>query len=119
MASIILLIIYVACSSLGLILLKMGLNSGTVVSLSTGFVEIKFHLMLIGGATLYVFSFLLNMVVMSKFNLNYVYPISAGLIYIAILVLSVIILKEKVTGSQIVGMIAILVGIVIMNVGNK
>ena len=119
MTSIILLLIYVSCSALGLILLKMGINNGAVISLSTGFIEIKLHLILIGGAILYIFSFLLNMVVMSKFNLNYVYPISAGLIYIAIVGLSVMILKEKVTGMQIIGMLAILIGIIIMNIGNK
>ena len=53
---------------------------------------------------------------MSRFNLNYVYPISAGLIYIAIIALSVLLLKEKVTSTQIVGMIAILAGIIIMNI---
>lgn len=114
--SILLMLCYVACSASGLILIKMGLNQGTVISLGTS-LEIKIHMLLIGGVFLYVVSFLLNLVVMSKFNLNYVYPISAGLIYIAILVLSVLVLKEKVTSAEILGMAAILIGIIIMNIG--
>lgn len=113
--SIILMLCYIACSASGLILLKMGLNHGTVISFSTALVEIKVHTLLIAGALLYVVSFLLNLVVMGRFDLSYVYPVSAGLIYIAILVLSVALLKEKITTTQIVGMAAILIGIVIMN----
>lgn len=114
--SIFLLLCYIACSAFGLILLKMGLNHGTALTLSAAVIEVKMHLLLIAGALLYVISFLLNLVVMSRFNLNYVYPISAGLIYTAIIALSVLLLKEKVTSTQIVGMIAILAGIIIMNI---
>lgn len=114
--SILLILIYAICSSLGLVLLKIGLNSGTSISLHSACLELKFHTFLIVGATLYILSFLLNMVVMRRFNLSYVYPISAGLIYIAILIFSVLILKEQVSMIQITGAVTILVGIIIMNI---
>ena len=114
--SILLILIYVICSSLGLVLLKMGLNNGASVILSSACLEIKIHMFMITGATLYVLSFLLDMVVMSRFNLSYVYPISAGLIYIAILAFSILILKEKISMIQITGTMIILVGIMIMNI---
>ena len=114
--SVLLLIIYVACSSLGLVLLKVGLNNGTLITLHSTFLELKLHTFLMTGAVLYILSFLLNMIVMSRFNLSYVYPISAGLIYIAILVFSLLILREQMSLMQVMGTIFILIGIIIMNI---
>ncbi len=114
-ASILLMIIYVGCSALGLTLLKMGLNDGVKLTFSTACMEMKLPMLLFAGILLYICSFLLNMLVMSRFNLSYVYPVSAALIYIAIVVFSVILLKEQVSRTQMIGMAVILVGIVIMN----
>lgn len=114
--SISLMLIYVICSALGLTLIKMGLNSKLGLSFSAACIEMKIPLLLLGGVLLYICSFLLNMFVVSKFNLSYVYPISAGLIYVAIIILSVFLLKETVSTTQIIGMAAILIGIVIMNI---
>lgn len=113
--SVILLFVYVICSALGLTLLKLGMNNGLLFSVNAGAFEIKFHILLILGAILYVISFILNMAVMSKLNLSYFYPISAGLIYIAIAIFSILILKERISSIQIIGMLIILFGVVIMN----
>lgn len=114
--SLLLLLIYVGCSALGLTLLKMGLNSGVNVNINDAFIVIKCHMQFIFGAALYVFSFLLNMVVMSRFDLSFIYPLSAGMIYIAILAFSIIILKENISTLQFIGMFAILLGIILMNI---
>lgn len=113
--SVMLIILYICCSSIGLVLLKLGMSSGTIIMINSPYLEIKFHYLLILGGVLYVLSFLLNLLVMSKFNLSYIYPLSAGLIYIAILIFCVIILKEKINMVQFIGMGLILVGVVIMN----
>ena len=52
-------------------------------------------------------------------NLSLFYPLSAGLIYIAVCVLSFLVLKEKISVQQLIGMVVILAGIVIMNLGKK
>ena len=62
-ASILLMLIYIICSALGLVLLKAGLNNGTIISLNADFLGIKFHILFICGTLLYIFSFLLNMFV--------------------------------------------------------
>lgn len=115
--SILMMLIYVICSALGLILLKMGLSNKAIISFVSSFIEMRIPMLLLIGALLYIFSFLLNMLVISRFNLNYIYPISAGLIYILISILSVLLLKESINNTQIIGMGAILVGIIIMNIG--
>lgn len=117
--SILLMLIYVICSALGLTLLKLGLNNKVLFSFNSSGLEIKFPMLFIIGAILYICSFLLNMIVVSKFNLSYAYPISAGLIYIAIIVFSVLLLKENVTITQIIGMAAILIGKYIMKAPKK
>ena len=101
---------------MGLTLLKMGLNHNAAFSFTSSCIEVKLPMLLLAGALIYICSFLLNMLVISKFNLSYAYPVSAGLIYIAIVALSVLLLKENVSSTQIIGMIAILIGIVIMNI---
>jgi len=59
------------------------------------------------------------MVVMKGMNLSLFYPLSAGLIYIAVCVASYLVLKEKISVQQLIGMVVILAGIVIMNIGRK
>jgi multidrug transporter EmrE-like cation transporter len=109
------LLIYVLISASGLIVIKLGLNRGA--TLQFGKVGIMFDLnwILLLGICMYVISFLLNMLVMKNMELSILYPISAGLIYIIICVLSYLVLKEPITFKQIAGMVIILVGIIVMN----
>ena len=69
-----------------------------------------------GGALIYVVSFCLSMVVMKGMNLSLFYPLSAGLIYIAVCLLSFLVLKEKISTTQLIGMAVILAGVIIMNI---
>ena len=111
------LIIYVCLSAAGLTLIKLGLGKETTLLLDKGGFQLHLTWMLVGGALLYVISFLLSMVVMKGMNLSLFYPLSAGLIYIAVCVLSVLVLKEKISTTQLIGMAVILAGIIIMNIG--
>ena len=107
----------VCLSAAGLTLIKLGLGKETTLLLDKGGFQLHLTWMLVGGALLYVISFLLSMVVMKGMNLSLFYPLSAGLIYIAVCVLSVLVLKEKISTTQLIGMAVILAGIIIMNIG--
>lgn len=109
------LIIYVIMSSLGLTLIKIGTANDFSLKLDRVGVQFQINYVLVAGMCIYIISFLLSMMVMKKMNLSVFYPISAGLIYILICLLSVFVLKEKVSVNQMVGMGIILVGIVVMN----
>lgn len=109
------LIIYVCLSATALTLIKLGLGKDSTLLLNKGGFSLSLSWMLVLGACLYVVSFCLSMVVMKGMNLSLFYPLSAGLIYIAVCVLSFLVLKEKITTTQLIGMIVILAGIVIMN----
>lgn len=109
------LIIYVCLSATGLTLIKLGLGKDSTLLLNKGGFSLSLSWILVLGACLYVVSFLTSMVVMKGMNLSVFYPLSAGMIYIAVCVLSFLLLKEKITTTQMIGMAVILAGIVIMN----
>ena len=113
------LIIYVCLSAAGLTLIKMGLEKNSTLLLDKGGFNLSLSWVVVLGAALYICSFVLSMVVMKGMNLSLFYPLSAGLIYVVVCVLGVLVLKEKITTYQLVGMVVILAGIVIMNLGKK
>ena len=113
------LIIYVCLSAAGLMLIKLGLGKNSTLLLNKGGFDLTLSWTLVLGAVIYVISFLLSMVVMKGMNLSLFYPLSAGLIYIAVCVASYLVLKEKISVQQLIGMVVILAGIVIMNIGRK
>lgn len=110
------LIIYVCLSAMGLTLIKVGLGKQTSLSLDTNGFSLSFSWILIAGMCLYILSFLTSLLVMKGMNLSIYYPLSAGLIYIFVCVLSVIVLKEKIGMIQLIGMAVIFAGILIMNI---
>ena len=111
------LIIYVCLSATALTLIKIGLGKNSTLLLEKGGFNLTLSWILILGALLYVISFLLSMVVMKGMNLSLFYPLSAGLIYVVVCVLAFLVLKEKPSLNQLIGMAVILAGIIIMNLG--
>lgn len=107
------LVIYIFASSTGVVIMKNFLNGSTYKDLS-GFLHILINVKLIVGIILYVIGFLAWLYVLSKMNLNVAYPIAITLSFLAILVLSVLILKEKFTINILTGTILCLSGILII-----
>ena len=107
--------LYVICPATGLTLLKVGVSKGFVLKFTGGIVHFEFNWILLLGMVLYASSFLLSLTAMSKMDLHYFYPISAGLIYILVFLLSIFVLKETVDLKSMVGIAIILVGVVVMN----
>ena len=110
------LIIYVFLSATGLTLIKMGLNNNSTMIVESKGLSLTFSWLLIIGMCLYILSFLSSLFVMKGMNLSIYYPLSAGLIYILVCLLSIFELKEQVSSTQLIGMGIILVGIVMMNI---
>ena len=107
--------LYVLFSALGLTLMKLGINSGFGMWLEGGMLRLQISVVTLLGIVLYVCSFLMSMLVMSRMNLTFFYPISAGLIYILVGILGVLLLKETVRLQQLIGMGLILAGVIAMN----
>ena len=111
------LIIYVCLSATALTLIKIGLERNSTLLFNKGGFNLSLSWVLVLGAVLYVVSFLLSMIVMKGMNLSLFYPLSAGLIYVVVCVLSILVLKEKPSLYQLIGMVVILAGIIVMNLG--
>lgn len=111
------LVVYVCLSAAGLTLIKIGLGKNSCFTLNGTGLSLQFNWILAGGMCLYILSFLTSLMVMKGMDLSLYYPLSAGLIYIAVCIASVAVLKEKLTIHQLAGMVVIFAGIVIMNMG--
>ncbi len=106
--------LYIALSSSGMLMIKMG-TSGTAFSSAGGVLNVSLNVKLLIGIVLYVFSFILSMVLMSQMNLSVLYPLGAGLLNLIICLFSVFVLKEAITVPQWIGIALIAAGVVLMN----
>lgn len=102
-----LLLIYAIISSVGLVVLKKGLNS--IQSLMSIFTS---PLVLIGIA-MYSISFLIWLKIVKTQDLSYAFPIATAGTFILISTFSCLIYHENVSVLKIFGMFTILAGIVI------
>ena len=116
---IVLVILYLVLTVSGLILYKLGSNKEFLIACSNGIFQIKLSLISILGLLCYLCSFLIYMLVLPKFDLTYIMPVTSAITYISVYILSIMVLKESVQVNGIVGSIIILIGVIIMNLGGK
>lgn len=112
----VLLVIYAILANVGLVFMKMGSTKGTVVSFVNGMINANFNIFSILGFVFYITSFILYTILISKFNLTYLVPISSALSYLLIFLISIIFLKEQINIYQGIGFFVILVGVILLNI---
>lgn len=110
------IIVYVLFSSFGLIFLKMGAKNNFNVAFTQCALSIQINYILILGSIFYIASFITSLIIMKDLNLNVFYPVSAGLIYVIVCLLSKFLLNETISIPHIIGILSILLGIIIMNI---
>lgn len=108
-------IIYLILTVSGLILYKYGTKKEFDISFVNKVFQIKLNIYSIVGLICYFFSFIIYMIVLPRFDLSFIMPITSGISYVSILVMSAMVLKESITIYGMVGSIFILIGIIIMN----
>lgn len=106
--------LYVILSCSGLVLFKLGSKVGISIGISAGTFSMKIGLVSIVGVICYISSFLLYLVLVSKFDLSKIYPITTGIIFIGVMVSSVFFLNESVKWTQILGSVLILIGVLLL-----
>lgn len=109
------LALYVLTTSLALIVLKLGTNTGAPISLADSKLHFNVNIYTVAGIILYGISFLTYIYLISKFDLGYIIPVAAAFVYILIFVASYLIFKEVFTVTKILGITFIVVGLIIMN----
>ena len=115
MKKIILVLIYVILTILGLILMKLGQNTGTI-SVDQGDVLFSINYISLLGLISYILSFLLYTRIIVNFNLSFIVPVTAGIVQILTLGFGIILFNETISKLSIIGVTLVIVGIVIMNI---
>jgi len=114
MINILLMIVYVVLSVSGLILFKLGTNSLQIGVIAKGILSLQISYTSIIGLCCYIASFIMYLLLLSKNSLSYLFPVMTGMVYIAVIIASVLILKEKVNYFSVFGSLLILSGLILI-----
>lgn len=109
------IIIYALLSATGLVLLKLGTGNKLDLQVCKEGITISVNYMLIVGMVFYILSFIVSLIIMRTTDLSYFYPLSIGMAYIIVCIMSYWVLGENISKQKLIGMLVILVGVIIMN----
>lgn len=110
----IIVVIYLILSLSGLVLMKLGGNTGSF-AMENGNINFGISPISLIGFICYIGSFLLYTKMVVMFDLSYITPICTGIIQILTLIASKVIFHENITIQGIVGASIIIIGLLIMN----
>ena len=116
--TIIMFVFYVILASSGLILFKLGSNDANLV-LNVFGLSINYSIKMILGILCYGFSFILWMLIVRRVDLTIAMPLSVAIVNTLVGIGSCLILKEKITFIQGLGIFIIIFGVCIMTGGSK
>lgn len=111
--------LYVLSTSLGLVLMKLGSKSGLPILLAENKIHFNLNPSAITGLLCYGLSFFLYIYLISKYDLGYIVPILAALVYLLVFSASFLVFKEVFTIPKIIGIFFIVLGLFFLNVGQK
>lgn len=118
MKLIIMFTLYVLLASSGLILFKLG-SANNNLTLNIFGLSINYSIKMILGLLCYGFSFILWMLIVSKMNLTIAMPLSVAIVNTLVVVESCLVLKEKITLTQGIGIFIVILGVCIMTWGKN
>ena len=114
----ILFVCYVLLAASGLILFKLG-SANVNLSLNIFSISINYSVKMLLGLFCYGCSFIVWMFIVSKMNLTIAMPLSVAIVNTLVVVGSTLILKEKITLTQGIGIFVVIFGVCIMTWGNR
>lgn len=111
----IIIALYVLAASVGLIILKVGTNSGLPVSYDDNKLQFNLNPQTLLGLFLFGLSFILYVYLIARNEISYITPLLAAFVYILVFLASFLFLKEAFTATKIIGIVLILAGIILLN----
>ena len=111
------LALYVLITSAGLIVLKLGTRIGAPFSFAGDKFSLNLNWLTVVGILIFGISFLLYIYLISKFDLGYIIPVTASLVYILVFTASFLVFKESFTAMKVAGIVLILAGLFLLNLG--
>lgn len=118
MKKMILVILYILLTITGLVLMKLGGNTGSILIENMSLSFTMNFISLIGFIS-YILSFLLFTNIVVKFDLSYIMPITSGLIQVLTLLSGFFIFNEVISTKGIIGVSLVICGIIVMNIKVK
>lgn len=112
------LVLYVLLNIFGLVMMKFGDNTGTILINGSNF-EFSMSFISLIGFISYIISFFLFTNIIVKFNLSFIMPITSGILQVLTLISGFIIFDEDVTLKGVIGALITIIGIVIINMKDK
>lgn len=112
--NVVFIILYVIFAVLGSTLLKYGGLENVKTLFTVPFVNINISFITLIGFVSYGLSFLLYTILLNKFDLSFISPLTVALVYILLMITAFVIFKEPITTSKMIGCGLILIGILLM-----
>ena len=111
---IVLLLVYLCFTVSGLVLMKLGGNSGQI-AVNEGIFHFNISLVSALGFFCYLCSFLIFTQLVLMFDLSYIMPVTAGVVQVLTLIAAKIIFKEQMSIQAIIGATLVIIGVIAMN----
>lgn len=108
------LIFYIIFSVSGSTLLKYGSSENAKALFTIPFIDMNMSLTSFIGFIAYGLSFVFYTILLSKFDLSFISPLTVGLVYVLLMITAFIFFKESITITKILGSTMILTGIILM-----
>ena len=112
--NVILIALYVIFAVGGSSLIKYGSLSKVTSILTLPIVNVSFSLISLVGILCYGLSFLLYIILLSKFDLSFISPLTVGLVYVLLMITAAFFFQEQFTLLKFTGCLIILAGILMI-----
>lgn len=119
MINILLVSLYVIFAVLGSTLVKLGGVGRGAGSWLMPIINISISLQTLLGIVLYGLSFVLYIILLNKFDLSFISPLTIGIVYILLMITAVVVFGESFTIIKIIGCSLILAGVLMIAATSK
>lgn len=112
--NIVLVVLYVVFAVVGSTLIKYGGLAKISSLIVLPFVHVSISLISLLGILSYGLSFLLYILLLNKFDLSFISPLTVGIVYVLLMFTAVVVFNEQFTLLKTLGCTLILVGIMLI-----
>lgn len=112
--NVVLIVLYVIFAVSGSTLIKYGGLEHVKKMLTIPFIDMNVSFITLIGVVCYGLSFILYTILLNKFELSFISPLTVALVYVFLMLTAFFIFKEPITTSKIIGCSLILIGILFM-----
>lgn len=109
-----LIVLYVIFAVGGSTLIKYGGLSKVASLFVIPIVHVSISLVSLLGILCYGLSFILYILLLNKFELSFISPVTIGIVYVLLMVTAVVVFSEQFTLAKIIGCTLILAGIMLV-----